>query len=122
MDPIEIMTGYERRLAAGKRKSAADLLKDDKMVATAVKDLLGSDVERKLETGEIVEIPLVYDLLIDLFAYWKQNPSKIDVKVLSSVLGETKVEVSASTENASDIFGGIASAKREAPSDGTDPG
>lgn len=102
------MTGYERRLVAGKRKSAADLLKDEKMVASAVRDVLGAEVERRLETGEVVDLPLVYDLLIDLFAYWKRNPGKIDLKVLSSVLGETKVEVSANSETASDIFGGIA--------------
>jgi len=111
MDFQDLMTGYEKRMVYGKLKSAADLLKDDKMVATAVKGILGTEVERKIESGEAVNIPLVYDLLIDLFAYWKQNPSKIDLKVLSSVLGETKVEVSGSNETASDVFGGIAIAK-----------
>lgn len=122
MDVTDYMTGYEKRLVFGKRKSAADLLKDDKMVASAVRDVLGTDVCRKLETGEVVDLPLVYDLLIDLFAYWKQNPSKIDLKVLSSVLGETKVEVSANEGTASDIFGGIAVSRRKANPDGPGTG
>ena len=108
MDTTELMTGYEKRLLMGKRQSAADLLKEDKMVATAVRGVLGTEVARKLESGEEINLPLVYDLLIDLFAYWKQNPSKIDLKVLSSVLGESKMEIAAGTETASDIFGGIA--------------
>lgn len=108
MDATDLMTGYELRLAKGKRKSAADLLKDEKMVATAVRDVLGVEVERKLESGEVVNIPLAYDLVIDYFGYLKQNPGKIDLKVLSAVLGETKVEIQANQETASDVFGGIA--------------
>jgi len=108
MDQTDLMTGYELRLAKGKRKSAADLLKDEKMVATAVRDVLGVEVERRLESGEVVNIPLAYDLVIDYFGYLKKNPGKIDLKVLSAVLGETKVEVSTDKETASDVFGGIA--------------
>lgn len=108
MEASDLMTGYEKRLVMGKRQSAADLLKEDKMVATAVRSVLGTEVERQLESGEVVNLPLVYDLLIDLFAYWKQNPGKIDLKVLSSVLGESKMEVTGGAETAADIFGGIA--------------
>lgn len=108
MDETDLMTGYELRLAKGKRKSAADLLKDEKMVATAVRDVLGVEVERRLESGEVVNIPLAYDLVIDYFRYLKNNPGKIDLKVLSAVLGETKVEIQSNQETASDVFGGIA--------------
>ena len=108
MDETDLMTGYELRLAKGKRKSAADLLKDEKMVATAVRDVLGVEVPRALESGEVVNIPLAYDLVIDYFGYLKKNPGKIDLKVLSAVLGETKVEIQANQETASDVFGGIA--------------
>jgi hypothetical protein len=110
IDLKDFMTGYEARILKGKRKTSADLLKDEKMVATAVKDILGSEVTRvtNLETGEAVDLPLVYDLVIDLFKYWKENPSKIDLKVMSAVLGETKVEVAANDGTAGDFFAGIA--------------
>lgn len=115
MDTEDLMTGYEKRLAKGVRKTAADLLKDEKMVATAVRDVLGVEVERRLPSGEAVNLPLAYDLVIDYIGYLKANPGKIDLKVLSGVLGETKVEVSTDRETASDIFAGIAvgKAKRE---------
>ena len=108
MDPKDIMTGYERRLANCKRHTAADLLKSDRMVATAMKDILGTEVVRKLESGEEVNLPFAYDILLDWFKYLKENPGKIDPKVLSSVLGELKLEVSGVSETASDVFGGIA--------------
>lgn len=109
MENTELMTGYEKRIYAGYKKSAADLLKDNKMVATALKNCLGTEVERKLASGEVVNLPLIYDLLIELLAYWKDHPEKIDLKVLSTVLGETKQEVDLSASlTATDIFKGVA--------------
>lgn len=107
MDKMSLLSGYEKRIYSGWKKSAADLLKDNKMVANALKNCLGSEVERHLESGEIVNLPVVYDLLIELLAYWKTHPEKIDLKVLSSVLGETKQEVVIETETATDIFKGV---------------
>ena len=104
----DLMSGYEKRIYKGYGKSAADLLKDNKMVATALKNCLGTDVERQLASGEVVNLPIVYDLLIELLAFWKEHPDKIDLKVLSSVLGETKQEVDLSGQlTATDIFRGV---------------
>ena len=108
MEKTELMTGYEKRIYNGWKKSAADLLKDNKMVATALRNCLGVEVERKLVSGETVNLPLVYDLLIELLAFWKQNPDKIDLKVLSTVLGETKTEVDVNGQiNATEVFRGV---------------
>lgn len=108
LDNKEFMTGYERRLTDGIKKSAADLLKDQKMLSNALKVALGVETVRKLESGEEVNIPIVYDLLIDLLAYWKEHPEKIDLKVLSTVLGETKQEVSIDAKKGADeLFGDI---------------
>ena len=102
-----LMTGYEKRLYSGWRKSAADLLKDNKMIASVVKECLGVEVEKQLESGEVVNVPFAVDLVGTLFAYWKEHPEKIDLKVLSAVLGETKQEVAVETFSASEMFRGI---------------
>lgn len=108
MERVELMTGYEKRIYAGWKKSAADLLKDNKMVATALKNCLGVEVERELSSGETINLPIVYDLLIELLAYWREHPEKIDLKVLSTVLGETKQEIDVNgTLQPTDIFKGI---------------
>lgn len=109
MDKTLLMTGYEKRLCSGLKQSAADLLKDNKMVANALKNCLGTETERQLESGEVVNIPLVYDLLIELLAYWKQHPERIDLKVLSQVLGETKEVEPIDKQTATDIFKGVVS-------------
>lgn len=101
------MTGYEKRIYEGYKKTAADLLKDNKMVANALRTCLGVETARKLESGEVVNIPIVYDLLIELLAFWKEHPEKIDLKVLSTVLGETKTEIQVESETATDIFKGV---------------
>ena len=108
VDNKDLMTGYERRLVEGWKKTAADLLKDQKMLSNALKVALGVETVKKLESGEEVNIPIVYDLLIDLLAYWKEHPEKIDLKVLSTVLGETKQEVSIDAKKGADeLFGDI---------------
>ena len=106
------MTGYEKRLYRGWQKSAADLLKDNKMVATVVKECLGVEVEKQLESGEVVNVPFAVELVGTLFAYWKSHPEKIDLKVLSTVLGETKQEIAVESVSASEIFRGITSGSK----------
>ena len=108
LDNKELMTGYETRVYEGWRKSAADLLKDQKMLSNALRVSLGVETVRKLETGEVVNIPIVYDLLIELLAYWKEHPEKIDLKTLSTVLGETKQETNVNVKGANELFGDIA--------------
>ena len=118
MERTDLMTGYEKRIYAGWKKSAADLLKDNKMVATALKNCLGTEVERILSSGEVVNIPVVYDLLIELLAYWKEHPEKIDLKVLSTVLGETKQELDLNgTIQATDIFKGVSAGAKPSDTD-----
>ena len=108
VDNKDLMTGYEHRVYEGWKKSAADLLKDQKMLANALRTALGVETVRKLESGEEVNIPIVYDLLIELLAYWKQHPEKIDLKTLSTVLGESKQEVSIEARKGADeLFGDI---------------
>lgn len=101
------MTGYEQRVYAGWKKSAGDLLKDQKMVANALKNCLGVEIEKVLPSGEVINLPIVYDLIGDLIRYWKDHPEKIDLKVLSTVLGETKQEIAIESETATDIFKGV---------------
>lgn len=105
------MTGYEKRIYNGWKKSAADLLKDNKMLSNALKTCLGAETERKLASGEVVNLPIVYDLLIELLAYWKEHPEKIDLKTLSTVLGETKQEVNLNARGANELFGDIVNTK-----------
>ena len=108
VDNKELMTGYEQRLVEGWKKSAADLLKDQKMLSSALKVALGAETVKQLESGEYINIPIVYDLLIELLAYWKEHPEKIDLKTLSAVLGETKQEVSIEARKGADeLFGDI---------------
>lgn len=112
MDKLDVMSGYEKRIFKGIIKSPADLLKDNKMISNALKQCLSANTEMVLANGEIVNLPIAQDLIIELISYWKEHPEKIDLKVLSSVLGETRVEIDAG-ENASEVFKGFYSKKQE---------
>lgn len=112
MDKFDVMTGYEKRIFRDIIKSPADLLKDNKMISNALKQCLSAETEMYLSNGEVVNLPIAQDLVIELISYWKEHPDKIDLKVLSAVLGETKIEVAAS-ESASEVFKGVYSKKTE---------
>ena len=112
MDKLDVMSGYEKRIFKNIVKSPADLLKDNKMISNALKQCLSANTEMVLANGEIVNLPVAQDLIIELISYWKEHPEKIDLKVLSSVLGETRVEIDAG-ENASEVFKGFYSKKQE---------
>jgi hypothetical protein len=101
------MTGYEKRLYSGWEKTAADLLKDNQMVASTVKQCLGVEMEETLESGEKKNVPFVVQLVGKLLAYWYDHPEKIDLKVLSNVLGETKQEIAVDTKTAAEMFRGV---------------
>ena len=103
----ELMTGYETRLFRGWEKTAADSLKDKKMLEVTMKRALGHEVEETLPTGEKVNVPVIDLLIMKKIGYDLQHPDKIDLKVYSTVLGETKQEVEINTETASEVFKGI---------------
>lgn len=112
MEKTELMTGYEKRLYSGWEKTAADLLKDNQMVATTVKQCLGVEMEETLESGEVKNVPFVVKLVGKLLAYWYDHPEKIDLKVLSNVLGETKQEINIETKTAAEMFRGVTAGSR----------
>jgi len=109
MDKTEFMTGYEKRIFKGWQKTAADLLKDKKMLEETLKSVLKHEVPAEvLETGEIVNLPVIDLLVLKKLGYDLEHPEKIDLKVYSAVLGETKQEVNVGGEVvASDIFRGV---------------
>lgn len=109
-DSEQFMTGYEKRVFLGYRKTASDLLKDDRMVGSVLRQCLNTAVptEEHLESGEVVEVPIIVELVSLKLSYWKSNPDKIDLKELSTVLGELKNETNLNLPQASAVFGGIA--------------
>ena len=112
MEKTELMTGYEKRIFSGKYKTAADLLKDNQMVANTLKECLGVEVDVVLETGEHKNVPIIYQLVAKLLAHWCEHPEKIDLKVLSNVLGETKQEINIETKTAAEMFRGVTAGSR----------
>lgn len=103
------MSGYEKRIFKGIDKTAADLIKDERMVASVLKKCLITEIETEevLESGEAVNVPIIYELVGKKLAYWKENPDKIDLKELSTVLGELKNETNLNLPKASSVFAGI---------------
>ena len=108
MDKTDFMTGYEARLFKGWHKTAADKLKDQKMLEVTLKKVLAHETEAAvLESGEVVNLPVIDLLVLKKLGYDLEHPEKIDLKVYSAVLGETKQEINVASETASDIFKGI---------------
>lgn len=116
----DLMSGYEVRIFKGWKKTLADSLKDSKMLEVTLKKALGHDVELELDSGEKVNVPVIDALVLKKLGYDLQHPEKIDLKVYSSVLGETKQEVVVDSETASQVFTGI-TAKGAKPN-GSDTG
>ena len=111
MESTELMTGYEKRVYNGWKKTAADELKDKKMLELTLKKVLAHEVatEITLETGEVVNLPILDVLVLKKLGYDLEHPEKIDLKVYSAVLGETKQELNLGTnESASELFKGVA--------------
>lgn len=104
------MTGYEKRIFKGWEKTAADLLKDKKMLESTLKRVLAHEIsEEVLETGEVVNLPVIELLVLKKLGYDLDHPKDIDLKVYSAVLGETKQELNIDTgDTVSSMFGGIA--------------
>ena len=110
MDKTDLMTGYEKRVFKGWKKTAADNLKDGKMLELTLKKVLQHEIptDMNLETGEVVNLPIIEILVLTKLGYDLDNPEKIDLKAYSAVLGETKQELNlGNKETASDVFKGI---------------
>lgn len=103
----EFMTGYEVRVFDGWKKTAADMLKDKKMLETTLKRALGHEVDMTLETGETVNVPVIDALVLTKIAFDLKHPANIDLKVYSAVLGETKQVLEVESTPASEMFKGI---------------
>ena len=101
------MTGYETRIFRGWQKTAADGLKDSKMLEATLKKFMGHEIEEKLETGEVINVPIKDLLIAKRIGYDLSHPEKIDLKLYSAVLGETKPGLEISEETASMVFKGI---------------
>ena len=107
MNDIEFMSSYEKRIYKGYSKTKADLLKDSKMLSNTVRECLGIEVEHRLEDGTLVNVPVAVELVALKLNYLKDHPKDIDLKELSSVLGENKIEADITLKSANDLFGDI---------------
>ena len=84
-------------------------MKDERMVASVLKKCLTTQVESEntLDSGETVEVPIIVELIAKKLAFLQKNPEKIDLKELSTVLGELKTETNLNLPKASAVFTGI---------------
>ena len=108
-----LMSGYDKRILSNREKTQADLLKDNKMLSNALKRALGVELTETLEDGTTANIPIVDSLVAKKVAFMMENPDKIDLKELSSVLGEQKLEANLNIQSAQDLFGDIVNKKNE---------
>ena len=102
----DFMTPYERRLCSQIKKSDGDKLKDDKMLQTALKNVLNLENTIQLEDGTEVNVSTKDMLVIKRVAYDMANPQKIDLKMYSGVLGENELKLNA-TLSSQELFGDI---------------
>lgn len=108
----ELMTGYELRVYENLPKSEADVLKDNRMLASTLRNVLGSTFENQLDSGESINCSVATMMVIKKLAFLIKNPDKIDLKEISSVLGESKVEASVSSLP-TDAFQGLVSVEKQ---------
>lgn len=106
MDSSILYTGYGKRILSNRKKSNADLIKDDKMFRNTLKEILGQDFEMEID-GDIVDVPLVKILVAKKIGYMLENPKDIDLKEIATVLGENKIEADINLKSANDLFGDI---------------
>lgn len=106
------MTGYELRVYENLPKSEADVLKDNRMLASTLRNVLGSTFENQLDSGESINCSVATMMVIKKLAFLIKNPDKIDLKEISSVLGESKVEASVSSLP-TDAFQGLVSVEKQ---------
>lgn len=104
--------GYETRIIKKLPKTQADRLKDNRMLASTLKRCLGVDVDYTLDDGTVINVSIGELLATKRVSYMIENPDKIDLKEISSVLGESKVEASVSSLP-TDAFQGLVSVEKQ---------
>jgi hypothetical protein len=101
------ISGYEKRVLTDLEKTKADELKDTRTLSNAVKKVLNLPIEERIDDDTIVNVPIVEILAAKKIAYYMEHTEKIDLKELSSVLGEQKMEVNANLKGADELFGDL---------------
>ena len=101
------ISGYEKRVLTDLEKTKADELKDTRTLSNAVKKVLNLPIDERIDDDTVVNIPIAEILATKKIAYLLEHPEKIDLKELSSVLGEQKMEVNANLKGADELFGDI---------------
>ena len=101
------ISGYEKRVLTDLEKTKADELKDTRTLSNAVKKVLNLPIDERIDDDTVVNIPIAEILVTKKIAYLLEHPEKIDLKEISSVLGEQKMEVNANLKGADELFGDI---------------
>lgn len=104
----DYMTPYEQRIYNQIKKSPGDKLKDDKMLESTLKRMMGLEVEVTLDSGEVINVPTKELLVAKKVAYDLANPKNIDLKMYANVLGENEIKVNAKLQTSEELFGDIA--------------
>lgn len=103
---LSTISGYEKRILSDVEKTKADEIKDTRILTNAVKKVLNLKIDEDLE-GEIVNVSIVEMLAAKKIAYYMEHPDKIDLKELSTVLGEQKTETNLNVKGADELFGNL---------------
>jgi hypothetical protein len=103
----DFMTPYEMRLYKQINKSPGDKIKDDKMLESTLKRMMGMEVEVTLEDGTVINVPTKELLIAKKVAYDLANPKNIDLKMYANVLGENEIKVNANLQTSQELFGDI---------------
>jgi len=102
-----LLDGTSKRIISNKKQSQADLLKNSRMFQNKVKEYLSYEFETELDDGTKVDLPLVDLLVAKRIGYLIDNPKDIDMKEISTVLGENKVEQEITVRGADALFGDL---------------
>lgn len=104
----DFMSGYDARIYKGYKKTISDRLQDKRVFSNMLKSALLTDVPMTdEETGETVFIPVGMKLICEKLKYLNANPKDIDLKEISAVLGEAKLETETTLRGADELFGDI---------------
>ena len=109
----DFMTPYELRMYKEIKKSPGDKIKDDKMLESTLKRMMGMEVEVTLDSGEVINVPTKELLIAKKIAYDLENPKNIDLKMYANVLGENEIKVNGNLHTSLELFGDIVNKDEE---------
>lgn len=109
----DFMTPYEARMYNQIKKSPGDKIKDDKMLESTLKRMMGMEVEVTLDSGEVINVPTKELLIAKKIAYDLENPKNIDLKMYANVLGENEIKVNGNLHTSLELFGDIVNKDEE---------